>query len=136
MYIYTHQEAFSEVSSIPLCNIGLNFKVSGNGTLADLEMKCWIRISTHTRTNTHTRTHTHTHTHTHTLAHTHTRKQERTHTHTLITNPENVQLIHPPSRTIGNTFMNMFFIISVAIEGSTPTTPQHTAMTYVQCTSV
>ena len=37
----THQEAPRLVSSMPLCNIGLNFSVRGKGTLAVREVGGW-----------------------------------------------------------------------------------------------
>ena len=44
----------------------------------------------------------------------------------LIANPEKVQLIQPPRRIIGRTFMNMFFIMSVAMLLSVSGTHAHT----------
>ena len=38
-WLPTYQDAPRLVSSMPLCNIGLNFRVRGNGTLAERERK-------------------------------------------------------------------------------------------------
>lgn len=36
----------------------------------------------------------------------------------LVTNPENVQLIHPPMRIMGSTLVTLPFIMSVSMLGS------------------
>ena len=38
-WLPTYQDAPRLVSSMPLCNIGLNFRVRGNGTLAEREVE-------------------------------------------------------------------------------------------------
>lgn len=96
--VCNYQDASSDRSSIPCCNIGLKRRVSGKGTLAGKKQnkpQLIVNIIQYTRQNIY-----------HGVM------------YLLVTNPEKVQLIHPPMRIMGSTFVTLPFIMSVSMLGS------------------
>lgn len=111
-----YQEASRETSSTPLCNIGLNRRVNGNGTLAvkSKENVYSVSFKNHQPSSMNT------------LRLTVFRFLIclticfvfDNFFYLLVKKPENAQLIHPPITIIGNTFVTLPFSMSVIMEGS------------------